>query len=272
MVTGASGGLGEAIADQLLSRGADLTLVARPGERLEAARARLAAKHTARAVRAIGCDLGLLGDVRALPEQLAAERLDVVVLNAAVISPGRRLTAEGVEETLAVNHLAPYLLGRTLLGRLAPGARVVVLGAVPAVLRHAPVVLDDLAFERGFVPALAYLRTKNMNLMFTQALARRAAHLGVAVNAAYPGLVRTALGRNLKGWLGAAFGVVRPLLSSPTRAADTPAWLAWSSEAAGLSGRFFGRRRELTLAAHVLDVGRQEALWAASAQWVGLEP
>lgn len=270
VVTGGSGGIGEAVAGELLRRRAEVVLVARPGERLEAAKERLLAAHPHASVRTFGCDLGRLAEVRALADELAGDPVDRLVLNAALMPGARSLTSEGIEETLAVNHLAPYLLGRSLLPRMTRGARVVVVGADPRMLAREPVVLDDLAFEHGFGPARAYMRTKNMNAMFSYALARRAAPLGVTVNAAHPGIIRTSLGRNARGLLGVFLAVARPFLPSPEGGADTPAWLAWSDEVASETGKFFVDRREVKTAAHTLDVARQEALWAASASLCGL--
>ncbi len=203
---------------------------------------------------------------------LEREPVDRLILNAALIPAGRRLTDEGIEETLAVNHLAPYLLGRLLLPRLAPGARIIVVGADPRMLAREPVALDDLAFERDFSPVRAYMRTKNMNAMFAYALSRRAAPREVRVNGCHPGVIRTSLARNTGGWLGALLTVARPFLPRAETGADTPAWLAWSDEPAKASGRFFVKRREVGTAPHTLDEARQEALWAASAALVGLPP
>ena len=85
VVTGASGGIGEAIADALLGQGAEGVVVARPGDRLEAACARLRLRHRGSRVTGFGCDLSLQGEVRALAAALGSGRVDVLVLNAALM-------------------------------------------------------------------------------------------------------------------------------------------------------------------------------------------
>jgi NAD(P)-dependent dehydrogenase (short-subunit alcohol dehydrogenase family) len=146
------------------------------------------------------------------------DRLDAVISNAAVVADLRDHTAEGIQRTLATNHLAPYLLLRTLGESLAAAgrsARLVVVGASPVALRRVPVRLDDLEFAdehpRGvppsFRPFVAYGRTKNMNAMFVYSLAKRLAGTGVTVNGAHPGIIRnTGLGRDSSKGLLRVFG------------------------------------------------------------------
>ncbi len=262
LVTGASGGIGEAIATNLVAAGASVTLVARPGERLEQAARRLGG-------RALAYDLSLQQQVLALGAQVTTP-LEVLVLNAALMPGARRLTIEGIEETLAVNHLAPFLLVQLLRPLLRRGSRVVVVGADPRLLAREPVDLDDLQLEQHYAPTRAYMRTKNMNAMFTYALARRLAADGVTVNAGHPGVIRTSLGRNATGWMRGLLTVMKPFLPTAQAGADTPTWLATSPDLAATSGQFFVKRRAVQTAAHTLDLERQEALWAQSAKLVGL--
>lgn len=270
VVTGASGGIGEAIASILAAKGAELVLIARDRSRLEAARTRLCAAVPGTRVELFPTDLSLQAEVRNTASLVGAERVDVLVLNAATIPAAREETAEGIETTLAVNHLAPFLLANLLKPRLANDGRVVVVSADPYWSAREPVDLDDLAYVEGFSPARAYMRTKNMNAMFAYAFARRLEGTGTTVNAAHPGVIATSLGRNMGGLMGRAFAAARPFLPSAERGADTPAWLAWSPELTDVSGRFFVKRKERTTAPHTRDVARQDALWRASETLTGL--
>jgi len=269
VVTGASGGIGEAIAHTLVEHGADVVVTAREGPRLAAAVDRLRDVRRGAKVQAIGADLALQAEVRRVAATLGTDPVDVLVLNAAVIPAARVETRDGLEQTLAVDHLAPFLLTQLLRPRFTPRTRVVVVGADPGWSSREPVDLDDLAFSDGFSPARAYMRTKNMKAMFTYALARRLSGTGITVNAAHPGVIATSLGRRMHGLVGLALAAARPFLPSPTRGADTPAWLAWSPEVAGVSGHFFVKRRRRATAAHTLDVERQDALWSASEALTG---
>src|SRR3981081_826261 len=174
VVTGATNGIGEAIARRLAGEGLTVTLVGRSDERLRAAGERIDARVAGADLFLERADLAELAQGRELAGRLlAGPPPDVVISNAALVTPLDRRTSDGLPRVLAVNHLAPYLLLRTLAADLAR-ARVVVVGAAPVSLARRPVDLDDLTFaDPGRLgepaelrPFFAYGRTKNMNAMF----------------------------------------------------------------------------------------------------------
>jgi NAD(P)-dependent dehydrogenase (short-subunit alcohol dehydrogenase family) len=284
VVTGATSGIGEAIARRLAAEGITVVLVGRSEQRLGEARQRILASVPDADLQLERADLALLADVRELAERLAAGALpDVVVSNAAVIADIDDYTPEGIQRTLAVNHLAPYLLLRSLVDPIGDRqARFVVVGADPRGLRRAPVDLDDLEARSrrglGPIPSLrpfaAYARTKNMNAMFVYALARRLQGTPITVNGAHPGIIKhTRLGNDTaRGALRALNSVVQlnPFAPHPEVGADTPAWLATSPEVDGVSGAFFVKREPVQTAPHTTDPDRCERLWEESARLTGL--
>lgn len=271
VVTGATSGIGEAIARGLASRGRTVVLIGRSRERLEQAAQRIGSAVPGADLRLERADLSLLTEVRALADRL--EPAGTVVSNAAVIAPLDDVTAEGLPRTVATNHLAPYLLLRSLAER-GDTARFVIVGADPGALARVPVDVENpLAIPEGGIPSvrpfILYGRTKNMNAMFGYALARRLAGTGATVNGAHPGVIRrTGLGRHSRGVLklfGAALSVAGP---GPDAGADTPVWLATSAEGASITGRFFVKRKEVATAPHTTDVARCDRLWEASERLV----
>lgn len=272
VITGSTAGIGEAIARRLAGDGLTVTVVGRSAERADGARRRIEAAVPGADLRTEVADLSLLGDVRKLAGRIDP---DVFVANAAVvISPAVR-TAEGLPLLLTVNHLAPYLLLRTLAERGRP-ARLVIVGADPTALTGVPVDLDDLPCEHvtaedpSFVPFVAYGRTKNMNAMTGYALARRAAR-GITVNGAHPGVISgTELGRHSQGALKAFADEQKEKSPGPDVGADTPSWLATAPEVRDVTGRFFVARQEVDTAPHTTDRERCDRLWAESARWCDL--
>ena len=279
VVTGATGGIGVAIARRLAEQGCAVTLVGRGDQRLHDAvgQIRTAVPHAE--LRQERADLSRLDEVRDLASRLSRGPLpDVVISNAAVVAPVGTRTADGLPRTLVVNHLAPYLLLRSLVAPLGRRpARFVVVGASPTGLARTPVDVADLASERGLGwppsmrPFVAYARTKNMNAMFVHALARRLSGTRITVNGVHPGIIRgTGLGRDARGALklfGAALG---PFSPGPDAGADTPAWLATSTETEGVSGRFYVRRTAVATAPHTTDAARCDLLWDESARLSGM--
>lgn len=300
VVTGATNGIGEAIARRLACEGLAVTLVGRSDERLRAARERIEAAAPRADLILERADLAELQQVRDLAGRLLAGPFpDIVISNAALVTPLDRVTGDGLPRVLAVNHLAPYLLLRMLAPAL-DRARLIVVGADPVSLAHAAVDLDDLAFAHPerlgepveLRPFRAYGRTKNMNAMFVFALARRLAGTGITVNGAHPGIITgTGLSAEVPGLAEAVreayrAGTMPPLgrqpglraaprsldaadLPGPDVGADTPAWLATAPEVAGVTGRFFVDRTPVETAPHTTDVERCERLWNESARLVG---
>lgn len=258
-------------------------MVGRSDQRLDDARGRILAAVPDATLHLERADLSLLGDVRELAGRLARGPLpDIVVSNAAVVAELDDITPEGIQRTLATNHLAPYLLLRLLIGPIGGRpARFVVVGASPRGLTRVPVDLTDLNCQTGrglgplpsFRPFVAYSRTKNMNAMFVYALARRLDGTRITVNGAHPGIIKgTGLGRDSRGALK-LFGAILSLSTpGPDTGADTPVWLATSPEVDGTTGRFFVNRKQVPTAPHTTDVTRCDRLWNESARLVSLPP
>jgi NAD(P)-dependent dehydrogenase (short-subunit alcohol dehydrogenase family) len=278
VVTGASGGIGAAIAERLAREEMSVVLVGRNAERLSDAARRIEAAVPGADLHLDVTDLSLLAEVRRLAERLGDEPPDVVISNAAVVAPIDDITSEGIQRLLATNHLAPYLLLRSLAETLGDRpARFVVVGASPTLLRRVPVDVDRLDSRVGlapipsFRPFAAYGRTKNMNAMFVYALARRLAGSAITVNGAHPGIIRdTGLGRDAHGLLRISAGILDRFTPGPDVGADTPAWLATSAEVAGITGKFYVKRQAVPTAPHTTDQARCDHLWEESARLVGL--
>jgi len=299
VVTGATNGIGEAIARRLASEGLTVTIVGRSDERLHAAGRRIESAVPDADLVLERADLAELAQVRDLAERLLARpHPDAVISNAALVTPLDRMTSDGLPRVLAVNHLAPYLLLRTLAAAL-DRARLIVVGANPVSAGRRPVDLDDLTFshpERLGEPAelrpfLAYGRTKAMNAMFVFEFARRLAGTAITVNCVHPGIIPgTGLGDEVPGIdalvrQASRDGVLPgpqprgrevPQFSGsedtpgPDVGADTPAWLATAPEVEAVTGRFYVDREPVETAPHITDLARCERLWAESAWLTGL--
>ena len=267
LLTGATRGIGQAAALELAGQGVELALVGRDSERVKAVAAQARAAGGGAPVHEHVADLTLMSEVRALAEAAREryERIDVLANNAGAVFASRKVTAEGLERTFALNHLAPFLLTNLLRDRLA-GTRVVTTSSDA----HKSGLLDlsDLQSEKSYSPMRVYGTTKLCNILFTRELARRAGELHASCF--HPGVVRTGFGKNENGLLRVATTLAAPFLRSPQRGARSLVWLATSAEAAALSGVYVFDEKVVEPSAQARDLTLAEQLWERSAELVGL--
>jgi NAD(P)-dependent dehydrogenase (short-subunit alcohol dehydrogenase family) len=197
VVTGANSGTGYEIARELAAHGADVVLACRNPERAAQAARRITAAAPGRSARAMTLDLASLESVRRFAGELCErhDALDILVNNAGISGGPRRLTADGFEAHLGVNHLGHFALtGRLLPALLArPGARVVTMST--GLAAQARIDFGDLQGERNYRMTTAYGQSKLAGLLFARELDRRAraAATGLASLATHPGVARTSL-------------------------------------------------------------------------------
>lgn len=267
VVTGGTGGIGAAIAKGLASAGLRVIVVGRSAAAGQALAQRLNTS-SAGEVSFEQADLSSQREVRQLVDRLSTSTLavDVLVNNAAGVFEQRRTSEDGIEYTLALNHLSPLLMTLQLepLLRRSAHARVIQLAADPGMLARQPPDPDDLQMKRGYSGVKAYMRSKNLNVISAYRLARQFDGSRISVNACHPGIVRSGLAANLGAGKRLAAWLAGPLLLSPAQGADTPLWLATSEEAASVSGRFFVKRREVRSAPCTHDASLADRVWKES--------
>jgi NAD(P)-dependent dehydrogenase (short-subunit alcohol dehydrogenase family) len=249
IVTGASGGIGEAACTGLAARGARVHMVARNGDRLEAAAARVRGRlgTSGAGLETWQCDLSDLDAVRAFAAAFRAREPDLrgVLHNAGVLVDERRHTPEGHELTIATHVLGPLLLTGLLAPELraAAPARVVFVssgGMYTARLRP-----DDVELEReDFDGPRFYAHAKRLQVILAEELAERWSVDAIRVFSMHPGWVRTG---GLTEALPRFTRVVGPLLRDPVQGADTAVWLLASPDVPrGPSGFWHDRRARPT--------------------------
>lgn len=275
LVTGATRGIGRAAAQALADLGATLVLVGRDRARAEATVAEIRQATDSDCVSYLLADLSSMAEVRRLAAEFQAghDRLDVLINNAGALFAQRRLSADGLEMTFALNHMSYFLLTNLLRDTLVASAPARVICVSSDAHRAGRVDLGDLQGERagmGVGGFGAYGRSKLMNLLFTFELARRLAGSGVTANAMHPGFVASGFGRNNGGLMALGLRVIGPFARSPEQGADTLVHLASAPELAGVTGQYFVDRRPVTSAPASRDLALQHGLWQASAQLAGL--
>jgi retinol dehydrogenase-14 len=263
LVTGASSGIGKATARELARLGAKVIMVCRDRDRGERALLELQLALGAGKLYLLVADLSSQREIRRLAGEVRKnfDALHVLVNNAGTFCTTRQLTEDGIEKTLAVNHLAPFLLTQLLLDRLRAGAPARVINVGSAAYRQGRIRLDDLNLERKYSSFAAYARSKLALLLQSLELADRLDGSGVTVNCLHPGLAATEIFRD-----HAPFWrfVLRPFSANPGRAARTSVFLASDPGVESVTGRFFIGRRPAVLTRHAQDAALRKELWELS--------
>src|SRR5918998_1264419 len=268
LITGATSGIGKATAMGLANMGASVVMVGRDQGKGEAVMAEIKQKSNNASVDLMLADLSSREEIRRLADEFkeAYPRLDVFINNAGVIRSKRITSADGIEMTFAVNHLAYFLLTNLLLDVLKASAPSRIVNVSSGEQRNGTIDFDDLQGEKGYKGAKAYSQSKLANVLFTYELARRLEGTGVTANCLHPGVVRTNFGSGVSGALGFMGRALRPLMISSEKGAETSIYLASSPEVESLSGRYFVKRAEARSSDVTYDVRLARRLWEVSAQ------
>jgi retinol dehydrogenase-14 len=273
LVTGGTSGIGKASAVAFAAMGANVVIVGRNPERGEAALRDIKGQSHSDSVELMLADLSVQGEVRRLADQFLErhERLDVLANNAGLVQSRRTETADGIETTLAVNHLAPFLLTNLLLDRLKESAPSRVITVSSEAERMGNIDFDDIQSRQKYKGFAAYGKTKLANIMFTYELAERLKGTFVTANCLHPGAVGTNFGKNNAGPMALFFRLAKPFMRSPERGADTLIWLASSADVDGVSGKYFSDRKEIEAKEIVNDPAARRRLWELSEELTGLK-
>jgi NAD(P)-dependent dehydrogenase (short-subunit alcohol dehydrogenase family) len=269
LVTGATDGMGKALAGELAARGATVLLHGRNEARLEAAVREIRQATGNERVRPYRADFSGLDEVRKLVGEVeeTTQRLDLLVNNAGIgrgrPGGGPEQSADGYELRFAVNYLAPFLLTHLLLARLRRSAPARIVNVASA--GQIPIDFDDVMLERQYDGMRAYRQSKLALVMFTFELAQRLRADGertVTVNALHP-----ATFVNTKMAYEAAIAPV----SSIEDGVEATMRLVVSPELDGVSGRYFDGMTESRANDQAYEAGARRRLWRLSETLVGME-
>ncbi len=272
LITGATSGIGKATAMGLANMGASVVMVGRDRGRGEAVMAEIKDKSGNASVDLMLADVSSQEEIRRLADEFkeAYPRLDVLINNAGVFRSERITTADGIEMTFAVNHLAYFLLTNLLLDVLKASAPSRIVNVSSGDHSNAIIDFDDLQGENGYKGAKAYSQSKLATVLFTYELARRLEGTGVTANCLHPGVVGTNLGSGVSGVFGFMVRALTPLMLSPEKGAETSIYLASSPEVEGVSGRYFVKKAEARSSDKSYDKRLARRLWEVSAELTNL--
>jgi retinol dehydrogenase-12 len=241
VVTGPTSGIGRGTALVLAARGARLILVARNPEKCARVVKQIVDAGGPEPISVVA-DLSLLSEAKRAADEILALDLpiDILVNNAGLVNRKRRLTPEGLEETMAVNYFAPFAMTLKLLPALRRAERARIVNVTSNSYVIARLDFDDLTFERRYWMLGPYSASKLGNIYFTRELARRLQATNITVNAAHPGLIFTNLGLgNNSHFAKKLIGRVWQLFAKDeSKGHECVVWTATSPELEGVTGKY----------------------------------
>jgi len=270
VVTGASSGIGRAVACELARRGAHVVLACRSRERAEAALAEVCEVGGEDAGEFLELDLASLAAVRRSAADLLERGHPIhVLINNAGLAGRHGLTADSFELTFGVNHLGHFLFTLLLLDRIRESAPA----RIVTVASRAHYGADGIDFEAvrskansrtGFAE---YEVSKLANVLFSAELSRRLAGTGITTYALHPGVISSNIWRNVPWPIRP---IIKLFMKSNDEGAHAVVRCATAPELAGETGGYYHELQRTEPSRVAEDEALARELWDHSAAWCGL--
>jgi NAD(P)-dependent dehydrogenase (short-subunit alcohol dehydrogenase family) len=276
LITGPTSGIGQAAAFALAKLGHRLILVGRSEEKLRRTADRIRKKTGNAEVSAYRCDLSLMRDVRGAAERIRRDhrRIDALINNAGARILQHQLTDEGIELTMATNHLGHFILTLSMMGPLRSSGEARIINVSSGAHYGGTRAIENVKSAKDYDGKSQYADSKLANVLFTYALADRLKGGRVSALAVDPGCAATNFARNNGSWPWLKHRVsylLRGQLRTPARAAETIVYLATSGDVAGATGKYFRDRREMRSSELSRSGAVRNALWALSVGLGGID-
>ena len=219
-------------------------------------------KATNNELSSVYADLGSFTQIKQMVNTIydRFNKLDVLINNAGVYRSERNITPEGLEETFAINYVAPFLLSNLLLDLLKNTKSSRIVNVVSRVQSN-HFNLNDLQFEKNYTGVKAYAKSKTALILFTYLLAEKLKNTDITVNCLHPGVINTKL-------LRSAFGSGGAPLSDGAKSLIIA---AIAPELKNVSGKYFINNRSEPSKDITYNKEIQKKLWKKTEEIIGME-
>lgn len=258
VVTGGTSGIGRATVLALAEMSADVIFSGRNAAAAADVIAAARAKNSGANIEFLPVDFASLTSVSDFAKALKAKagKIDVLINNAGASPAKFERSADGIEMTLAVNHLAPFLLTHLLLPAIADGGRIVNVASKMHSWRSFN--FEDPQLTKKWSGTTAYSQSKLANVMFSYQLAEKLAPRKITVNCLHPGVIATEITRDMPSVVQF---IARLIFKSPEKGAETSVYLATSPEVDSVTGKYFDNKKPVASSRESHDSAKQQQLW-----------
>ena len=264
IITGADGGMGTEITRAVAAAGYHVIMACYHPEKAELVRQRLVNETGNTKLEVMAVDLSSMSSAASLADQILERHLPVSLLmnNAGTMETGRHITEDGLERTVSVNYVAPYLLTRKLIPLMEKGSRIVnMVSCTYAIGRLDFPDFFHLGKRGGFWRIPVYSNTKLALTLFTVNLANRVKEKGIVVNAADPGIVSTDI-ITMHMWFDPLTDILfRPFIRTPRQGAATAVHLLLDEDAGKRTGTLNASCRPKHLSGKYTRHVQMQELW-----------
>jgi len=272
LITGANSGIGKSTAITLASKGFHIMFIARDELSAEIAKQEIISVSRNNAVDYILADLLSLKEVRRVAEKFKkiCPTLDILINNAGVCLPDKRISEDGFEAMFQINHLSHFLLTNLLMDMLKKSEKARIINVSSAGYRSGTFDIDNLQSEKKFGSFSTYCNTKLLNILFTFELAELLKNTAITANCLHPGVVNTNFAGEFRGIYGLMGKIFKPFLISPEKGAATSIYLATSEEVSQVSGKYFEKCSITEPRNKAINIVNQKILWVKSMELAGI--
>lgn len=264
IITGADGGMGYEETKAVAIQGYHTIMACYCPKMAESKRTLLIQETGNKNIDVIGIDLANLQMIKDFADEVTRRygHVDLLMNNAGTMETGRHYTVDGIERTVSVNYVGPYLLTRLLLPLMGQGSRIVNMASCVYAIGKLDFPEFFLKGRKGaFWRIPVYSNTKLAITLFTLDLARRVKARGITVNASDPGIVDTGIIRMQMFFDPLTDLVFRPCIRTPRQGADTAIHLLLDKDRNGQTGTFCRSNRIVKLGDKYLHHKQMKQLW-----------
>ncbi|HPG38479.1 MAG TPA: SDR family oxidoreductase [bacterium] len=269
LVTGSTSGIGREMALALAGQQFRVIVSGKSGKKCRQTAQEISRISGNPHIHYFSADLADLAQVRRLVQQVhdSFPTLDVLINNAGIYSMRHLYSVDGYELTLAVNHLAHFLLTNLLLDSLLKSDDGRIITVSSQAHERGTLDFNDLFYEQHYDGFKAYARSKLANILFTYHLAEKLQNTAVTANVFHPGFVRSNFGKNnglLRFW---ARRLIKRGAVNPAQGAGTGIFLAADDSVKSVSGKYWVDKKPANSSPLSYDKGLAQKLWCESCDY-----
>ncbi|MCK5536779.1 MAG: SDR family NAD(P)-dependent oxidoreductase [Bacteroidales bacterium] len=241
LLTGATSGIGRAAALEFAKMGYELIVPVRNSHKAQKLIQDLMTQASGGNIKTYKCDFNSINSLKQFVEEVKTDcqKIDVLINNAGLWNKNRAESVDDIEQTFAVNVLAPYYLTRELLPLVEKGDEKRII-FTSSELHGGAINFDDIEFKKSYTGFLAYQQSKLADLLLSRQLAEKWRDNKITVNSFHPGVISTGLADG-NGFLAKQF--FKLFGKTPKKGAETLIYLATNSEAKKISGEYFAKSK-----------------------------